>query len=221
MTTLHSTRSSRRLSAAAVLAATALGLTACAGGTDDAADSSAPAASAASAAGTAAPASPGGSGAVSTAAGSADTAAEGQAASLTVSDPWTKATEDAMTGSFALLENSSDADLHVVAVTSETGAKAELHEMVADEDGQMLMRQSADGFTVPAGGSLELAPGGNHVMLMGLTDPIEPGAEVAYELELEDGSTLEVTSVARPFAGANESYHGGEAEEGEDAHADH
>ncbi|MFP3472149.1 hypothetical protein R0J90_19045, partial [Micrococcus sp. SIMBA_144] len=57
-------------------------------------------------------------------------------------------------------------------------------------------------------------------MLMGLTEPIGPGEEVADELELEDGSTMEAVSVARPFGGANESYHGGEAEES-DEHADH
>lgn len=198
MTTPRSPRSARRLSAAAVVAAAALGLTACAGGADDAASSSS---SAPTAATSSAP-------------------AEGQGAPLTVSDPWTKATEDDMTGSFGLLENSSDEDLHVVGVSAEVGAKAELHVMVADEDGQMVMQQSPNGFTVPAGGSFELAPGGAHVMLMGLTEPIEPGEEVAYELELEDGSTVEVVSVARPFAGANESYHGGGAEES-DEHADH
>ncbi|MFJ3311603.1 copper chaperone PCu(A)C [Micrococcus endophyticus] len=198
MTTPRSPRSARRLSAAAVVAAAALGLTACAGGADDAASSSS---SAPTAATSSAP-------------------AEGQGAPLTVSDPWTKATEDGMTGSFGLLENSSDEDLHVVGVSAEVGAKAGLHVMVADEDGQMVMQQSPDGFTVPAGGSFELAPGGAHVMLMGLTEPIEPGEEVAYELELEDGSTVEVVSVARPYTGANESYHGGGAEES-DEHADH
>ena len=119
-----------------------------------------------------------------------------------------------------MLENSSDQDLHIVGVRSELGETVELHEMVSGEDGQMVMQQSPDGFTVPAGGSLELAPGGNHVMFMGLTDPIEPGEDVTYDLELEDGSTLEVTSVVRPFTGANESYHGGESHESED-HADH
>lgn len=198
MTTPRFPRSARRLSAAAVMAAAALGLTACAGGADDAASSSS---SAPTAATSSAP-------------------AEGQGAPLTVSDPWTKATEDGMTGSFGLLENSSDEDLHVVGVSAEVGAKAGLHVMVADEDGQMVMQQSPDGFTVPAGGSFELAPGGAHVMLMGLTEPIEPGEEVAYELELEDGSTVEVVSVARPYTGANESYDGGGAEES-DEHADH
>ena len=214
MTTTRSPRSGR-LAPAAVLAAAALGLTACAGAADDAAQSSGTAGPAAPITAPADGASPD---AESVAVSSAS--AEGQTAALTVSDPWTKATEEGMTGSFGLLENSSDQDLHVVSVTADAGAEAELHEMAAGDDGQMLMRQAPDGFVVPAGGSLELSPGGSHVMLMGLTDPIEPGEEVAYELELEDGSTVAVTSVARPFAGANESYHGGEGEE-TDAHADH
>ena len=151
---------------------------------------------------------------------SAASTADGQAAGLTITDPWTKATEEGMTGSFGMLENSSDQDLHIVGVRSELGETVELHEMVSGEDGQMVMQQSPDGFTVPAGGSFELAPGGNHVMFLGLTDPIEPGEDVTYDLELEDGSTLEVTSVVRPFTGANESYHGGESHESED-HADH
>ena len=202
--TTTSPRVPRRLGAAAVLAVAALGLTACAG--DDA--GSAPSASDAS------------SVAPATDASSAASTADGQAAGLTITDPWTKATEEGMIGSFGMLENSSDQDLHIVGVRSELGETVGLHEMVSDEDGQMVMQQSPDGFTVPAGGSFELAPGGAHVMLMGLTEPIEPGEEVAYELELEDGSTMEVVSVARPFGGANESYHGGEAEES-DEHADH
>jgi len=208
--TTTSPRAPRRLGAAAVLAVAALGLTACAG--DDA--GSAPSASDASSVAPATDAAP-----ASDASPAASTA-DGQAAGLTITDPWTKATEEGMTGSFGMLENPSDQDLHIVGVRSELGETVELHEMVSGEDGQMVMQQSPDGFTVPAGGSLELAPGGNHVMFMGLTDPIEPGEDVTYDLELEDGSTLEVTSVVRPFTGANESYHGGESHESED-HADH
>lgn len=208
--TTTSPRVPRRLGAAAVLAVAALGLTACAGDDVGSAPSASDASSVAPATG-AAPASD---------SSSAASTADGQAAGLTITDPWTKATEEGMTGSFGMLENSSDQDLHIVGVRSELGETVGLHEMVSDEDGQMVMQQSPDGFTVPAGGSFELAPGGAHVMLMGLTEPIEPGEEVAYELELEDGSTMEVVSVARPFGGANESYHGGEAEES-DEHADH
>lgn len=208
MTITRSTRSPRL--AAALLAAAALGLTACAGGTDAAPSGTASSGTASSDAATQAS---------SPAAASAPEAGT-QADALSISDSWTKAAEEGMTGSFGMLENSSDEDLHVVAVTSEAAASVELHEMALGDDGQMVMREVEDGFTVPAGGSVELAPGGNHVMFMGLTGPVEPGAEVAYELELEDGSTLPVTSVVRPFAGAEESYEGGEAEES-GGHADH
>ena len=160
--------------AAAVLAVAALGLTACAGDEAGSAPSASDASSVAPATG-AAPASD---------SSSAASTADGQAAGLTITDPWTKATEEGMTGSFGMLENSSDQDLHIVGVRSELGETVELHEMVSGEDGQMVMQRSPDGFTVPAGGSFELAPGGNHVMFMGLTDPIEPGEDVTYDLEL-------------------------------------
>ncbi|MDY6054884.1 copper chaperone PCu(A)C [Micrococcus sp.] len=209
MTTQNTLPSTRRLSLATVLAAGALGLTACAGSGE-----SAPA-SAASSAVTASP-----SGSEST--GGAASATASEDAPLTMTDPWTKATDGEMTGSFGILENTSDQDVHVVSVTSSLTDRVELHEMVPDEDGQMLMQQTPDGFTVPAGETFELTPGGNHVMLMGLTEPIQPGDEVTYELETEDGAVLEVTSVARPFTGANESYHGGEASGAmEGGHGDH
>lgn len=89
--TTTSPRAPRRLGAAAVLAVAALGLTACAG--DDA--GSAPSASDAS------------SVAPATGASSAASTADGQAAGLTITDPWTKATEEGMTGSFGMLENLS------------------------------------------------------------------------------------------------------------------
>lgn len=224
MTTQHTPLSTRRrLSLAAVLAAGALGLSACAGSGE-----SAPVSAASSAASAASSAVSSAASAASTAAASSSAESTGAAASsetsddapLTMTDPWTKATDGMMTGSFGVFENTSDQDVHVVSVTSSLTDRVELHEMVPGEDGQMVMQQSPDGFTVPAGETFELVPGGNHVMLMGLAEPIQPGDEVTYTLETEDGDVLEVTSVARPFTGANESYHGGEASGSEGGHGD-
>lgn len=137
-------------------------------------------------------------------------AAEGP---LTVVDSWTKATESGMTGSFAVLENTGDEDVHVTGVHAELSPTVELHTMVDDGSGQMVMQQAPDGFTVPAGQTHELAPGGDHVMFMDLQAPLTPGDTVDYVLELEDGTEVAVTSEVRDFAGANEGYHGGEASE--------
>lgn len=149
-----------------------------------------------------------------------DEAAEAAEAPLTVLDSWTKATESGMTGSFATLENTTDQDVHVTGVHSELSPVVELHTMVDDGTGQSVMQEAPDGFTVAAGETHELAPGGDHVMFMDLQSPLAPGDTVDYVLELEDGTEVTVTSEVRDFAGANESYHGGEGESGHEGHGD-
>ncbi len=68
------------------------------------------------------------------------------------------------------------------------------------------MRPKTGGLTVPAEGAHELVPGGDHLMLMDLTQPLQPGAEVALTVVFEDGSELPVTAQVRDFAGGNEEY---------------
>ncbi len=68
------------------------------------------------------------------------------------------------------------------------------------------MRPKDGGIVLAAGGSHELAPGGDHLMLMGLTAPLEPGSDFELTVQFEDGSTLPTTVQVRDFAGANEEY---------------
>jgi len=126
-------------------------------------------------------------------------------AALAINDSWTKATDGPMTGSFGTLVNSTDADITVTAGSSPVAGMVELHEVVM-ADGEMVMQPKPGGFVVPAGGSLTLEPGGLHVMLMDLKEPIAPGADVPVTLTLSNGETLTYTTVAKDFAGGNESY---------------
>ncbi|PRC61973.1 hypothetical protein C6A85_05590, partial [Mycobacterium sp. ITM-2017-0098] len=48
--------------------------------------------------------------------------------------------------------------------------------------------------------------GGDHLMLMELAKPLEPGADVSLTVTFEDGSTMAITAQIRDFAGGNESY---------------
>lgn len=125
-------------------------------------------------------------------------------ATLTVKDPWVKAADKGMTAAFGTVVNGTGKDVTVVKVSSPL-SPVELHEM-AMEDGEMLMREKAGGFAIKAGGSHQLAPGGDHLMLMEPSAPIKPGDEVSFTLTLDDGSTVPFTAVAKPFAGAGESY---------------
>lgn len=135
--------------------------------------------------------------------------AQAAAASVTVTDPWVKAAEEGMTGGFGELANDGGTDVIVVSATSDAAERIELHETV-EEDGEMVMREIDGGFVIPAGGSLDLEPGGSHLMFMGLTGPLEPGAEVTVTLTFDDDSTLEFAAPVKDFSGANESYHEGD-----------
>src|SRR5690606_33423212 len=112
------------------------------------------------------------------------------AQSVTLSDAWVKAADEGMTAAFGVLSNRGPADVTLVAASGAAAASMELHETVGDGSGGMVMRERDGGFTVPAGGALTLEPGGDHVMLLGLSAPIVAGDEVELVLVFSDGSEL-------------------------------
>lgn len=128
--------------------------------------------------------------------------ANSQPAGITLSDQWVKATDTPMTAVFGTIHNNTKKDFHIVSATSKVSDKVELHMTV---DGTM--KEAKDGFTIPAGGTHELAPGADHIMLMNLQKPIESGAEVSVTLKTSDGAVFTFTAPARTFAGGNEPYH--------------
>ncbi|MEV6350117.1 copper chaperone PCu(A)C [Actinoplanes sp. NPDC051851] len=126
------------------------------------------------------------------------------AAALTVRDPWVKAVDSGMTAAFGTLVNNTGAEVTVVSATS-PASPMELHTMVM-KDGQMVMQPKEGGFVVPAGGTHELSPGGDHLMLMEPSAAIKPGDELSFTLQLASGDPVTFTAIAKPFAGAGESY---------------
>lgn len=128
------------------------------------------------------------------------------APALAVSQPWVKAVPSGMTGGFGVIKNTSDADITVTGASTSAARMVELHETVAGPTGTMQMQAKQGGFVIPAGGELSLEPGGNHLMLMGLTGPIAAGTEVTFTLSLAGGGSFEFTAIAKDFSGANENY---------------
>ncbi|GAA1010817.1 hypothetical protein Aple_066190 [Acrocarpospora pleiomorpha] len=130
------------------------------------------------------------------------------APALSIVDPWVKTTKEGMTAAFGTLVNDTDADVVVVSGASPLSPKIELHEVV-DNDGKMIMRPKEGGFTVPAHSSHQLQPGGDHIMLMGVTEEVQPGAQIEFTLTLKDGGTVTFTAVGKDFAGGKEDYQPG------------
>lgn len=126
------------------------------------------------------------------------------AATLTVRDPWVKAADSGMTAAFGTLVNNTGADVTIESATS-PASPLELHTMTM-KDGRMVMQPKEGGFVIKAGATHELAPGGDHLMLMRPSAAIKPGDELSFTLTLTGGGTVVFTAVAKPFAGAQESY---------------
>ena len=147
----------------------------------------------------------GGAGTAPTPSAVASATAAAASSTVTLTDAWVKAATGGMTSMFGTFVNPTASDVTVVAATSPVGSTVELHEVVTT-GGTTRMQPKAGGFVVPAHGRLELRPGGNHLMVMGLKQPIRPGDTVTATLTLRSGGTVTVSAVGKEYAGAGESY---------------
>ncbi|SCG55681.1 copper chaperone PCu(A)C [Micromonospora zamorensis] len=127
-----------------------------------------------------------------------------------IRDPWVKAADKGMTAAFGTLVNDGDSDVTLTSATTSVSSM-ELHEM-AMKDGRMVMRQKQGGIVIKAKGTHALEPGGDHLMLMSLTRPVQAGDELTFTLTFADGRTQQFRAVAKPFTGAQESYAPGHGE---------
>jgi copper(I)-binding protein len=113
-----------------------------------------------------------------------------------------------MSAAFGMVKNPSAQAVRVIGAYSSYAKAVQLHEVVA-KDGSMVMQQKAGGFAIPANGMLELKPGGNHLMFVGITKPITAGAQIPVTLITSDGGLLRVKVLAKVYNGANETYMSG------------
>ncbi|WP_336500885.1 copper chaperone PCu(A)C [Microbacterium paraoxydans] len=135
---------------------------------------------------------------------------------LRIDDAWVKSADEGMSAAFGMLVNAGEDDVTVTSVSSAASPMIELHETVENDAGEMIMREIAGGFVVPAGGSLALEPGGNHIMMMDLAEPLRAGDEVSFTVTLSDDSTFDFTAPVKDYSGANENYDGADDHEGMD-----
>lgn len=87
---------------------------------------------------------------------------------------------------FMTLTNKGESDLALISATSSAAKTVELHTHQHD-NGVMRMRR-IDEIKLPAGEAVTLQPGGLHVMLIGLTQPLNPDHNVDLTLKFSDNS---------------------------------
>jgi len=106
-----------------------------------------------------------------------------------------------VTGVYFNIKNNTAKDITLINALSSTTDRTEIHHHI-NVDGLSKMQKVSEGVVIPAGKTIEFAPGGLHIMIMGLTKAIHEGEEVVVELQFDDGSHIDVFAKAtRPSAG--------------------
>ena len=126
--------------------------------------------------------------------------ASGEAATVQVSGAVCRPTPTGrqMTGCYLTL-TAATAD-RLVTASSPAANLVQIHESRI-ESGMMMMRELREGLTLPAGEAVALAPGGNHLMLLGVQEPLVAGDTVALTLTFANSGPVEVTAtVGQPTA---------------------
>ncbi len=109
-------------------------------------------------------------------------------AQVTVGEPWVRATVAAQKATGAFMTLTSVQPVKLVGVSSPAAGAVEVHEMkMVDDMMKMRQMQSLD---LPAGQPVKLAPGGYHLMLLELKQPLKDGDKVPLTLEFEDAKKV-------------------------------
>ena len=126
---------------------------------------------------------------------------------IKIEDAYTRATVPGqqVAGGFMKIENKGAAD-QLISASSPVAGEVQLHEMAMDGN-IMKMRQVKD-IPLPAGGAVELKPGGLHLMFMNIKAPLTAGETVPVKLKFAKAGEVEVkmpvNAMGNPGAG-----HGG------------
>jgi hypothetical protein len=125
------------------------------------------------------------------------------AGEVSVTDAWSRATAPGQEVGMVGLTITSKKDAKLIAVTSTASDTSEIHTMSMD-NGVMKMRQ-IENLPLTANQPATLGPGGNHLMLIGLKQPLKAGKKVALTLTVEfaDKTTekLKVSAEIRSLTG--------------------
>ncbi|OWV97436.1 hypothetical protein ATY81_08360 [Rhizobium sp. R72] len=109
-------------------------------------------------------------------------------------------------GGYLTLTNTGSIDDKLLSITSDRAATTEVHQMTVN-NGVMTMRPVAGGLVIPAGQTVELKPGGFHLMFMGVERPFKEGETVKATLTFEKAGSVELEFDVGSAGGASTKDH--------------
>lgn len=136
---------------------------------------------------------------------------EPAAGKLAIREPQVTLTPGAGTGAaYLTVFNPGSRSDRLLRVETAAARLAEIHETI-EENGVVRMEARPDGLEVPAGGTLDLQPGGKHIMLIEPKMPADTKAPVTLTLHFERAGPIEVHAALGGHAGDHSGDHSGHA----------
>lgn len=119
------------------------------------------------------------------------------AENLQITDAWIKnlPTVVPVRAGYMKISNKQSRTITILSLESNAFESIEIHQSI-DQDGVTRM-QSIASLSIRPGGSLELAPGGFHLMMMNPLEQLIPGKKVAVTLHYQDKKTQTIDMVVR------------------------
>jgi|SRR5690625_2072188 len=114
-----------------------------------------------------------------------------------IEDAYVRATPPGtdVTAGYMRLRNTGETGVRLVAAQTDVAEYVELHDHI-HEDGVMKMRQ-VEAIELPAGAEVALEPGGLHLMMFRLGEPLAAGRVVNLRLEFSDGERRDIQAEVR------------------------
>lgn len=121
---------------------------------------------------------------------------------IKVENPYTRATVagQKVAGGFMKIENKGAAD-QLISASSPMAAEMQLHTM--SMEGNVMKMREVKVIDVPANGSVDLKPGGLHLMFMDIKAPLKAGESVPVKLKFQKAGEIEIRLPVRELGGSS------------------
>ena len=127
--------------------------------------------------------------------------------SLVISNAWIRLMPPVTnsTAAYFTLENQSDKAIEIVAISTVIAKNSTMHDTVVEND--MATMVALEVLSIASESKVVFAPGGKHLMIMGLTEPLTKNKDVNLHFELKNGQKIIATMKAyknNPYSEDNE-----------------
>ncbi len=123
---------------------------------------------------------------------------QAQDAGIVIKDAWVAAPppSEKATAGFMTIENTTDVDVALTSVSTPAAQVTEIHQMSRVKG--MMKMVMLKSLTIPAKAKIVLGPGGYHLMIIDLIEPIHQGQEIPLILNFNTGKSMEVRAQVQP-----------------------